>query len=126
MIAAYTSDAVTGECGRRRQRAAGHRHGVAERAYLAMINDQGGINGRKINLVNVDDGSSPPKTFEQTRKLVEQDEVAFIFSNLGTPSGIVVRKYLNERKIPQRFQASGATLSIFRGTSAGSRTIRRK
>jgi ABC-type branched-subunit amino acid transport system substrate-binding protein len=83
--------------------------GMAERAYLAMINDQGGINGRKINLISVDDGYSPPKTFEQTRKLVEQDEVAFIFSSLGTPTGIVVRKYLNERKIPQLFQASGAT-----------------
>jgi ABC-type branched-subunit amino acid transport system substrate-binding protein len=54
--------------------------GMAERAYLAMINDQGGINGRKINLISVDDGYSPPKTFEQTRKLVEQGEVAFIFS----------------------------------------------
>jgi branched-chain amino acid transport system substrate-binding protein len=83
--------------------------GMAERAYLAMINDQGGINGRKIKLISVDDGYSPPKTFEQTRKLVEQDEVAFIFSSLGTPTGIVVRKYLNERKIPQLFQASGAT-----------------
>jgi branched-chain amino acid transport system substrate-binding protein len=83
--------------------------GMAERAYLAMINDQGGVNGRRINLISVDDGYSPPKTFEQTRKLVEQDEVAFIFSSLGTPTGIVVRKYLNEKQIPQLFQASGAT-----------------
>ncbi len=83
--------------------------GRSEAAYLKMINDQGGVNGRKINLVSLDDGYSPPKTFEQTRKLVEQENVAFIFSSLGTPTGVVVRKYLNERKVPQLFQASGAT-----------------
>ncbi len=84
--------------------------GKAEAAYIAMINEQGGVNGRKINLVSLDDGYSPPKTFEQTRRLVEQEKVAFIFSSLGTPTGVVVHKYLNEKKVPQIFQASGATL----------------
>jgi len=83
--------------------------GKAELAYIAMINEQGGINGRKINLVSVDDGYSPPKTFEDTRRLVEEDDVAFIFSSLGTPTGTVVHKYLNDHKVPQLFQASGAT-----------------
>jgi len=83
--------------------------GKSEAAYLAMINEQGGVNGRKLNLVSLDDGYSPPKTFEQTRKLVEQENVALIFSSLGTPTGVVVRKYLNDKKVPQLFQASGAT-----------------
>ena len=83
--------------------------GKAELAYFAMINEQGGVNGRKINLISLDDGYSPPKTFEQTRRLVEQDNVAFIVSSLGTPTGVVVHKYLNEHKVPQIFQASGAT-----------------
>ncbi len=83
--------------------------GKAELAYIAMLNEQGGINGRKITLVSLDDGYSPPKTFEQTRRLVEQENVAFIFSSLGTPTGIVVHKYLNEHKVPQLFQSSGAT-----------------
>ena len=92
--------------------------GMAERAYLAMINDQGGINGRKINLVSVDDGYSPPKTFE----------VAFIFSSLRTPMGIVVPKYLNEERSRNCFKPqerpSGAMRSIFHGALAGSGTIR--
>ncbi len=83
--------------------------GKAEVAYLAMINEQGGVNGRKVELVSLDDGYSPPKTFEQTRRLVEQDKVAFVFSSLGTPTGVVVHKYVNEKKVPQLFQASGAT-----------------
>jgi branched-chain amino acid transport system substrate-binding protein len=83
--------------------------GKAEAAYIAMVNEHGGVNGHKINLVSLDDGYSPPKTFEQTRRLVEQENVAFIFSSLGTPTGVVVHKYLNERKVPQIFQASGAT-----------------
>jgi branched-chain amino acid transport system substrate-binding protein len=83
--------------------------GRSEAAYFALINDQGGVNGRKLTLVSLDDGYSPPKTFEQTRKLVEQEDVALIFSSLGTPTGVVVRKYLNEKKVPQLFQASGAT-----------------
>jgi len=83
--------------------------GKAELAYFAMLNEHGGINGRKVTLVSLDDGYSPPKTFEQTRRLVEQENIAFIFSSLGTPTGIVVHKYLNEHKVPQIFQASGAT-----------------
>ena len=83
--------------------------GKSEAAYLTMINEQGGVNGRKLNLVSVDDGYSPPKTFEQTRRLIEQENVALIFSSLGTPTGVVVRKYLNDKKVPQLFQASGAT-----------------
>ena len=83
--------------------------GKSEAAYIAMINERGGVNGRKITLLSLDDGYSPPKTFEQTRRLVEQENVAFIFSSLGTPTGIVVHKYLNEHKVPQVFQASGAT-----------------
>jgi len=83
--------------------------GKSEAAYLAMINEQGGVNGRKLDLVSLDDGYSPPKTFEQTRRLIEQENVALIFSSLGTPTGVVVRKYLNDKKVPQLFQASGAT-----------------
>jgi branched-chain amino acid transport system substrate-binding protein len=81
----------------------------AEAAYFKMINDKGGINGRKINFISLDDAYSPPKTFEQTRKLVEQDSVAAILNPLGTPTGLVVRKYLNEKKIPQIFIGAGAT-----------------
>ena len=83
--------------------------GKSELAYIAMVNEKGGVNGRRIKLLSLDDGYSPPKTFEQTRRLVEQDNVAFIFSSLGTPTGVVVHKYLNEHKVPQLFQASGAT-----------------
>ena len=82
----------------------------AEAAYFAMINKKGGVNGRKINFISVDDAYSPPKTFEQTRKLVEQDGVAAILNPLGTPTGLVVRKYLNEKKIPQLFVGAGATM----------------
>ena len=78
-------------------------------AYFKMINANGGINGRKINLISLDDAYSPPKTVEQTRKLVEQDEVAAIFSPLGAPTGLAVRKYLNAKKIPQLFVGSGLT-----------------
>ena len=81
----------------------------AEAAYFQMINEQGGVNGRKLNLITQDDSYSPPKTVEQTRKLVEQEKVAFIFNPLGTPTGVAVRKYLNDRKIPQLFIAAGAT-----------------
>ena len=83
--------------------------GKAELAYFAMLNEHGGVNGRKITLISLDDSYSPPKTFEQTRRLVEEQKVAFIFSSLGTPTGTVVHKYLNEHKVPQIFQASGAT-----------------
>jgi ABC-type branched-subunit amino acid transport system substrate-binding protein len=79
-------------------------------AYFKMINDQGGINGRKINLISIDDAYSPAKTVEQTRKLVEQEEVAAILNPLGTPTGLAVRKYLNGKKVPQLFVGAGATL----------------
>jgi branched-chain amino acid transport system substrate-binding protein len=83
--------------------------GKAELAYFKKINDEGGINGRTINLLSLDDGYSPPKTVEQIRRLVEQDEVAFIFQSLGTPSNSAIQKYLNDRKVPQLFVATGAT-----------------
>ena len=78
-------------------------------AYVQSINDRGGINGRKINLIALDDAFSPPKAVEQTRRLVESDEVAFIFGSLGTPSNLATVKYLNDRKVPQLFIVSGAT-----------------
>jgi ABC-type branched-subunit amino acid transport system substrate-binding protein len=83
--------------------------GRVEVAYIDMINKKGGINGRQIKLLSVDDGYSPPKTVEQTRKLVEEDGVACIFQQLGTPCGLATRKYLNAKKVPQIFVASGAT-----------------
>jgi ABC-type branched-subunit amino acid transport system substrate-binding protein len=74
-----------------------------------MINDQGGVNGRKINLVQYDDAYSPPKAVEQVRKLVESDEVLLTFQLLGTPSNAAVQKYLNSKKVPQLFAATGAS-----------------
>ncbi|WP_036019172.1 ABC transporter substrate-binding protein [Bradyrhizobium sp. WSM1743] len=82
--------------------------GRAELAYIRMINDRGGINGRKINLISLDDAYTPPKTVEQTRKLVEQDGVAFVFGGLGTAANLAVRKYLNDRQVPQLFLLSGS------------------
>ncbi len=82
--------------------------GRTELAYIKMINDRGGINGRKINLISLDDAYSPPKTVEQTRKLVEQDGVAFVFGALGTAANLAVRKYLNDRQVPQLFLLSGS------------------
>jgi branched-chain amino acid transport system substrate-binding protein len=82
--------------------------GKAELAYFKMINEQGGINGRKVNLISLDDGYSPPKTVEQIRKLVEQDGVAFTFHTLGTPSNTAIHKYMNQKKVPQLFVATGA------------------
>src|ERR1700760_984122 len=79
-------------------------------AYFRMINEQGGINGRKVNMISIDDAYSPAKTVEQTRKLVEQEEVAAILNPLGTPTGLSVRKYLNDKKVPQLFVGAGATL----------------
>ncbi|MBN9490707.1 MAG: ABC transporter substrate-binding protein [Alphaproteobacteria bacterium] len=81
----------------------------AEIAYFAMINDQGGVNGRKINLISLDDGFSPPKTVEQTRKLVEDDRVLAISGSLGTSTNAAVQKYLNQKKVPQLFLATGAS-----------------
>jgi branched-chain amino acid transport system substrate-binding protein len=83
--------------------------GKTEDAYFKMINDAGGINGRKINFISYDDGYSPPKTVEQVRKLIESDEVFLIFNALGTPTQTAVQKYQNTKKVPQLFIASGAS-----------------
>jgi branched-chain amino acid transport system substrate-binding protein len=83
--------------------------GRAETAYFDMINAQGGVNGRKIKLISLDDGYSPPKTVEQTRRLVEEDHVLADFNPLGTPTNTAIQKYLNEQKVPQLFVATGAT-----------------
>jgi branched-chain amino acid transport system substrate-binding protein len=84
--------------------------GRAETAYFKMINDQGGVNGRKINLVSLDDGYSPPKTVEQVRRLVEEEKVAFLFQTLGTAPNAAIRQYLNDNKVPQLFVATGAAM----------------
>jgi branched-chain amino acid transport system substrate-binding protein len=78
-------------------------------AYFKMVNEQGGVNGRKVNFISYDDGYSPPKTFEMARKLVEQDQVLFLFQTLGTPCNTVIHKYMNTQKVPQSFVATGAT-----------------
>jgi len=78
-------------------------------AYFNKINAEGGINGRKINFISYDDAYSPPKTVEQTRKLVESDEVLFIFGAQGTPNNTAIQKYMNARKVPQLFITTGAT-----------------
>src|SRR5215203_296502 len=83
--------------------------GKAEAAYFKMINEQGGINGRKINFISLDDAYSPPKTVEMVRRLVEQDEVLLVFQTLGTPSNTAIQKYMNAKKVPQLFVATGAT-----------------
>ncbi len=83
--------------------------GKTEEAYFRKINAEGGINGRKINFVSYDDAYSPPKTVEQARKLVESDEVLLVFNSLGTPPNTAIQKYLNAKKVPQLFVATGAT-----------------
>src|SRR3989442_849580 len=83
--------------------------GKAQAAYFNKINAEGGINGRKINFVSYDDAFSPPKAVEQARKLVESDEVLLIFQPLGTPSNSAIMKYMNAKKVPQLFVASGGT-----------------
>ncbi|MGX9429464.1 MULTISPECIES: ABC transporter substrate-binding protein [Bradyrhizobium] len=83
--------------------------GKTQTAYMKMINDQGGVNGRKINLIQYDDAYSPPKAVEQARKLVESDEVLLTFQIVGTPSNAAVQKYLNSKKVPQLFAATGAS-----------------
>ncbi|WP_025033913.1 ABC transporter substrate-binding protein [Bradyrhizobium sp. DOA9] len=83
--------------------------GRTEAAYFKKINDEGGINGRKINFVSYDDAYSPPKTVEQARKLVESDEVLLVFNSLGTPPNTAIQKYMNSKKVPQLFVATGAT-----------------
>ena len=102
--------------------------GKTEAAYFKMINEAGGVNGRKINLISLDDGYSPPKTVEQVRRLVEQEQVAFLFNTLGTPPNAAIRQYLNDNKVPQLFVATGAAMfgdpKHFPGRSATSRIIR--
>jgi ABC-type branched-subunit amino acid transport system substrate-binding protein len=83
--------------------------GKTEAAYFRKINAEGGINGRKINFISYDDAYSPPKAVEQARKLVESDEVLLIFHSLGTPSNSAIQKYMNEKRVPQLFVATGAT-----------------
>ncbi|UWU93834.1 ABC transporter substrate-binding protein [Bradyrhizobium sp. CB1015] len=83
--------------------------GRTEAAYFKKINEEGGINGRKINFVSYDDAYSPPKTVEQARKLVESDEVLLVFNSLGTPPNTAIQKYMNSKKVPQLFVATGAT-----------------
>jgi ABC-type branched-subunit amino acid transport system substrate-binding protein len=83
--------------------------GKTEEAFFKMINAEGGINGRKINFITYDDAYSPPKAIEQARKLVESDEVLLIFQALGTPSNSAIMKYMNAKKVPQLFVASGGT-----------------
>jgi len=83
--------------------------GKTEAAFFKMINEQGGINGRKITFISYDDGYSPPKTVEQVRKLVESDGVLFLFNTLGTPTNSAIHKYINQKKVPHLFIASGAT-----------------
>jgi branched-chain amino acid transport system substrate-binding protein len=84
--------------------------GRTEAAYFQMINEMGGVNGRKLNLVSLDDGYSPAKTVEQTRRLVEQEQVAFIFGSVGTPTNAAIRSYLNDNKVPQLLISTGASM----------------
>jgi branched-chain amino acid transport system substrate-binding protein len=84
--------------------------GRTEAAYFKMINEQGGVNGRRINLISLDDAYSPPKTVEQVRRLVEQEQVAFLFQTLGTAPNAAIRQYLNDNKVPQLFVATGASM----------------
>jgi branched-chain amino acid transport system substrate-binding protein len=83
--------------------------GKTEEAYFRKVNAEGGIHGRKITFISYDDAYSPPKTVEQARKLVESDEVLFIFNSLGTPPNSAIQKYMNSKKVPQLFVATGAT-----------------
>ncbi len=84
-------------------------NGRAEAAFFRMINDQGGINGRMINFISLDDGYSPPKTMELTRQMVERDQVLLVFAALGTAPNTAVQKYLNQKKVPQLFVGTGAS-----------------
>lgn len=84
-------------------------NGRAHAAYFRMINDQGGVNGRKLTLISLDDGYSPPKTVELARQLVERDQVLFLFAPLGTQCNTAIHKYMNQKKVPQLFVATGAS-----------------
>src|SRR6202008_4721823 len=83
--------------------------GKTEAAYFNKVNNEGGINGRKINFISYDDAYSPPKAVEEARKLVESDGVLLIFNSLGTPSNSAIQKYMNDKKVPQLFVATGAS-----------------
>jgi len=83
--------------------------GKTEAAYFKMVNEQGGVNGRTINLISLDDAYSPPKTVEQVRRLVEQEQVAFLFNTLGTAPNLAIRDYCNQNKVPQLFVSTGAS-----------------
>ena len=104
--------------------------GKTEAAYFRKINEEGGINGRKINFISYDDGYNPAKTVEQTRKLVEDDEVLLVFNPLGTPGNTAIQKYMNAKKVPQLFVSTGAAKwndpKNFPWTWAGSPTTRPK
>ena len=82
-------------------------YGKAEAAYFKMINERGGVKGRKINLISLDDGYSPPKTIEQVRRLVEREEVLALFQNLGTAPNTAIQKYVNAKQVPNLFVISG-------------------
>jgi branched-chain amino acid transport system substrate-binding protein len=82
--------------------------GKLEAAFWNMVNDEGGVAGRKINFISLDDGYSPPKTVEQVRRLVEQDQVAFLFNTLGTPTNSAIQRYVNQKKVPHLFISTGA------------------
>jgi branched-chain amino acid transport system substrate-binding protein len=84
--------------------------GRTEAAYFKMINEQGGVNGRRLNFISVDDGYSPPKTVEQSRRLVEQEQVALLFNSLGTPTNAAIQHYCNDNKVPQLFVSTGASM----------------
>jgi branched-chain amino acid transport system substrate-binding protein len=82
--------------------------GKLETAFFKMVNDQGGVAGRKINFISLDDGYSPPKTLEQVRRLIEEDHVALLFNNLGTACNSAIQKYVNQKQVPHLFISSGA------------------
>jgi branched-chain amino acid transport system substrate-binding protein len=86
--------------------------GRTHAAYFKMINEMGGINGRKLNLISLDDGYSPPKTLEQTRRLVEQEQVAFIFGTLGTPTNAAIRSYLRTSSSPRSLSAAPSRVAM--------------
>src|SRR5262245_38708543 len=81
--------------------------GKVEAAYFKKVNDEGGVNGRKVKLISLDDGYSPPKTVEMVRRLVEQDRVLLLFHTIGTGSNVAIQKYVNGKKVPQLFLGSG-------------------
>src|SRR3954463_8677044 len=80
----------------------------AEAAFFQMVNDQGGVGGRKINFISYDDAYSPPRTVEQVRRLIEEDKVAFLFNTLGTASNTAIQRYVNQKKVPHLFISTGA------------------